>query len=328
MRFMQAMTRQLCAAAFVLSFAAPAWAASPTTDDAIPASNSFAAYVGLFGEGTIQQPSDIAVGPDGTVWITDMATDQVHNFDADGKLLRTFGETGQGEGQFEFADFGAVDLDKDGNVFVLDTGNQRVQKLTPDLTFTLEWGESGVEDGEFQHPSDIAVSDDGIVFVVDALSGKVQQFDSSGEFIREIIPSEPSTQFFEPARLGLDSAGNLYVPDITRVYVFDPDGRQIRVIQTNETDNGSIGLGMGVAVSQSGFVYVSDAQSGRIAVLDPEGIVVGYWGNPGSEVGQFLEVDSLATDESGRLLVLDFGNRRVQEFALVESPSATPIAAG
>jgi DNA-binding beta-propeller fold protein YncE len=255
-----------------------------------------------------------------------MATDQVHKFDAAGNHMLAFGETGQEPGQFEFADFGAVDLDGDGNVFVLDTGNQRVQKFTPDLTFELEWGRNGSEAGEFLHPSDIAVSDDGMVFVVDAFSGKVQQFDSSGEVVREIIPSEPATQFFEPARLGVDSAGNLYVPDITRVYVFDPDGRQIRVIQTNETGNGSIGLGMGVAVAQSGFVYVSDAQSGQIAVLDPEGMIVGYWGSPGSEIGQFNEVDSLATDDAGRLLVLDFGNRRIQEFTLVESPSATPIA--
>lgn len=301
-------------------------AATPTADEATPAPNPFAAYVGLLGEGTIQQPTDLAVGPDGSVWITDMATDQVHTFDAGGTLLHSFGETGQGRGQFEFADFGAVDLDADGNVYILDTGNQRIQKFTPDLTFELEWGRNGSEAGEFQHPSDIAVSDDGMAYVVDAFSGKVQQFDSSGTFVREIIPSEPATQFFEPARIGLDSAGYLYVPDITRVYVFDPDGRQIRVIQTNETDNGSIGLGMGVAVSQSGFVYVSDAQSGRIAVLDPEGRILGYWGSPGSEIGQFLEVDSLDTDDQGRLLVLDFGNRRVQVFQLVESPSATPVA--
>ena len=156
-------------------------AATPTASEATPSPDSLATYAGLFAEGMVQQPSDIAIGPDGSVWVTDMATDQLYQFDADGKLIRTFGETGQGEGQFEFADFGAVGLDGDGNVYVLDTGNQRVQKFTPDLTFTLAWGENGVANGEFQHPSDIAVQKDGSSFVVDALSGRLQQFDSSGQ---------------------------------------------------------------------------------------------------------------------------------------------------
>ena len=118
-------------------------AATPTASNATPSPDSLATYAGLFAERMVQQPSDVAIGPDGSVWVTDMATDQLYQFDADGKLIRTFGETGQGDGQFEFADFGAVGLDGDGNVYVLDTGNQRVQKFTPDLTFTIAWGRTG-----------------------------------------------------------------------------------------------------------------------------------------------------------------------------------------
>jgi pimeloyl-ACP methyl ester carboxylesterase len=110
------------------------------------------------------------------------------------------------------------------------------------------------------------------------------------------------------------------------VYVFDRDGQHIRTIQTNETGNGSIGLGMGAAVSDSGFLYVSDLQNSRVTVFDPDGQFVGYWGGPGSVEGQFVEVDSLAIDSKGRLLLLDYGNQRIQVFELAGPSSATPVA--
>ena len=276
-----------------------AHAATPTASNATPSPDSLATYAGLFAERMVQQPSDVAIGPDGSVWVTDMATDQLYQFDADGKLIRTFGETGQGDGQFEFADFGAVGLDGDGNVYVLDTGNQRVQKFTPDLTFTIAWGKNGVANGEFQHPSDIAVEKDGSSFVVDALSGRLQQFDSSGKYMQDIVPTGLADAFFEPARLGLDADGNLYVPDLTRIYVFDSTGHQIRAIQTNEIDNGEVWVGNGAAVSESGNLYVSDWQSSRIAAFDAKDKFVGYLGGPGTDPGQFTEVDTLVIDGAG-----------------------------
>jgi DNA-binding beta-propeller fold protein YncE len=302
-------------------------AATPTAGEATPSPDAIATYVGLFAEGMVQQPSDIAISPDGSVWVTDMATDQLYQFDAGGKLVRTFGETGQGDGQFEFADYGAVGLDGHGNVYVLDTGNERVQKFTPDLTFTLAWGKNGSANGEFLHPTDIAVEEDGSSFVVDAHSGRLQQFDASGAYIQDIVPSDLADQFFEPGRLGLDSDGNLYVPDLTRTYVFDSAGHQIRAIQTNEINNGEVWVGNGAAVSKTDFLYVSDWQSSRIAVFDPDDVFVGYLGGPGTGPGQFSEVDTLVIDGAGQLMVLDFGNRRIQVFTLVEPSGGTPVAA-
>src|SRR4029079_8275464 len=303
------------------------WAATPTAGAATRSADSLPTESVLVADVRVQQPTDVAIGPDGSVWITDMATDQLYQFDAEGKLIRSFGETGQGQGQFEFADFGAVGLDGDGNVYVLDTGNQRVQKFTPDLKFTLAWGKNGAANGEFQHPSDIAVEEDGSSFVVDALSGRLQQFDASGGYVKDIVPTDLADEFFEPTRLGLDSDGKLYVPDLTRIYVFDPAGKQIRAIQTNETDNGEVWVGNGAAVSEAGYLYAAHSQSTQIAAFDPAGVFVGYLGGPGTGHGQFSEVDTLVIDGAGQLLVLDFGNRRVQVFALAESPGATPVAA-
>ena len=54
---------------------------------------------------------------------------------------------------------------------------------------------------------------------------------------------------------------------------------------------------------------------------------VGYLGGPGTDPGQFSEVDTLVIDSAGQLVVLDFGNRRIQVFALAEPSGGTPVAA-
>jgi streptogramin lyase len=317
----------LLCAGIVASSAISTQAATPTAGSATPAAGSLATYVGLFAEGMVQQPSDVAIGPDGSVWVTDIATDQLYQFDADGKLVRTFGETGQGEGQFEFADGGAVGLDGNGNVYILDTGNQRIQKFTPDLNVTRAWGKNGAGHGEFLHPTDIAVEADGSSFVVDAFSSRLQHFDTSGKYVHDIVPTDLADEFFEPARLGLDSEGNLYVPDLTRIYVFDSSGTQTRVIQTNEIDNGEVWVGNGAVVSKAGYLYVSDWQSNRIATFDRNDAFVGYLGGPGSGPGEFSEVDALAINGTGQLMVLDFGNARIQVFKFAEPSGGRPVSA-
>ena len=148
--------------------------------------------------------------------------------------------------------------------------------------------------------------------------------------MREILPSLTSDHFSEPARLGIDTAGNLYVPDLSRVYVFNRDGDNILTIQTTRIDNGALYVANGAAVTPSGFLYVSDWQASTIAVFDPQGVAVGSWGSRGAEPGQFNEVDTLVIDSLGRLLVLDYANTRIQIFTLIEppaAPNATPVSA-
>ena len=222
--------------------------------EATPSPDSLATYVGLFAdeEGPTADLTSRLVRMDlsgSPIWRPTRFTSSTPT----GKLIRSFGETGQGDGQFEFADFGAVGLDGDGNVYVLDTGNQRVQKFTPDLTFMIEWGKIG--SGERRIRASIRhrrTEKDGTSFVIDALSGRLQQFDSSGAVHAGHRPHRSGGRVLRAWAAGLDSDGNLYVPDLTRIYVFDSTGHQIRAIQTNEIDNGEVWVGNGAAVSESG----------------------------------------------------------------------------
>jgi DNA-binding beta-propeller fold protein YncE len=309
----------------LISGCLPATAVTPEITGS-PAANELAVFDGLIAEELMPRPGESAVADDGTIWIMDQDNDQIFILDASGNSLDTFGETGEGPGQFAFGNFGAIDIAADGSVYVLDTANERVQKFAAALSFVLEWGSRGLGPGQFISPSDIIATDDGRVYVVDNENHRVQQFDADGQFVREIRPSGMSTEFFEAVRLAIDRDGNLYVPDAGRVYVFGANGDLLRTITSYESGNGSVGVGNGVAVADDGTVYIADIVNERIAVFDNAGLFVGYFGDPGTGPGEFSEIDALTYHPDGRLFVLDFGNERVQSFRLVGHDSARPVA--
>lgn len=71
----------------------------------------------------------VAIGPDGRVFVADFYNDRVQVFRPDGTFRTAFGETGDGEGQFNHAI--ALDVAADGTVYVADFRNDRVHVWTP-----------------------------------------------------------------------------------------------------------------------------------------------------------------------------------------------------
>jgi DNA-binding beta-propeller fold protein YncE len=59
-------------------------------------------------------------------------------------------------------------------LFAADFYNHRVQKFTADGTFLTSFGDKGTGPGQFDH--DIAVAEDGAVFVTDFLNNRIQKW--------------------------------------------------------------------------------------------------------------------------------------------------------
>lgn len=74
--------------------------------------------------------TEIAVGPEGRVFVADFYNDRVQVFDPDGTFLTAFGELGDGSGEFGHAM--ALDVAADGTVYVADFPNDRVQIWKPE----------------------------------------------------------------------------------------------------------------------------------------------------------------------------------------------------
>jgi len=73
--------------------------------------------------------TSVDVGPQGNLFVADFHNNRIQKFTPDGEFLATFGEHGNGPGQFDTAI--AVSVATDGTVFVVDYGNNRIQKWRP-----------------------------------------------------------------------------------------------------------------------------------------------------------------------------------------------------
>ncbi len=70
-----------------------------------------------------------------------------------------------------------------------------------------------------------------------------------------------------------------------------------------------------IAQGRDGNLYVSEQRGGRISVLDSSGSWRSYIGMRGRKNGQLMGPQHLCVDDDGNILVVDYGNMRVQAFA-------------
>ena len=85
-----------------------------------------------------RQPTDVAWDSQGNIYISDgYINSRVAKFDRNGDWVMSFGEPGNGPGQFNTPH--AIAIDNQDNVYVGDRGNQRVQIFDTNGKYIREW---------------------------------------------------------------------------------------------------------------------------------------------------------------------------------------------
>ncbi len=320
--------------------------------------------------GGLSGPHGVAVDSTGDVYVADAGHIRMEKFDASGNFLSMWGKNvdsanpstdfeictvaancKQGEiGTLggEFSGPEGVAIDTADNVYVTDTYAHRVEEFSSSGDFIRTWG-SGVnggvgletctvsancvagtnataKGGELNHPVGIAVDSSGGIFVADTNNQRIQEFNSSANFVRtwgkDVDSVNPSTDF------------------------------EICLIAAN-CQAGSVGTGLGgevgspvgVATDVGGNVYVLEGggQTGlggdRVEKFSPAGLFQRTWGKDvdtggsdgfeicvvaancqfGSEgaAGGELDVSNDITfdvDLAGRVYVPDEFNQRIQVY--------------
>ena len=122
---------------------------------------------------------DVAVGPDGRVYLVDNFMNQVAIVGRE--ATQTFGQQGAKVGEFSAPTFCTTDAA--GNFYVADCLNARVQVFTGTGEFVRAFGRSERGPGGFGRPKGIAVSSVGEIYVADSWLNTVQVFDAEGRFV-------------------------------------------------------------------------------------------------------------------------------------------------
>jgi hypothetical protein len=255
--------------------------------------------------------ASVTTAPDGTIWVADRCgnsgaggttcggasanvnpifqfdTSGKLQFDTSGKLLKTFGAG-------MFVSPHKLAIDKDGYLWLADNGGHQVFKLDQNGKVLMTLGKKGVAGAgldEFDQPTDVAIAQNGDIFVGDGHSGggtatgnaRIMKFDKNGKFLMTWGKKGMGPGEFDVIHtLAFDSRGRLFVGDRqnNRIQIFDQDGKFI-------DQWFQFGRPSGMYIDKNDVIYVADSESrdGRTNTGQFALPQTGYAFNPGAQRG-------------------------------------------
>ncbi len=176
--------------------------------------------------GPFNQPTNLALANDGSFYISDgYANARVHHFSPEAELIRSWGEPGDGPGQFHLPH--GIAVDNQQRVFVADRENSRLQIFSAEGQFLDQWT-------DVIRPTQVFFDDENHAFVAElgkraglsswmqedlsVSGGRVSIFASNGQLLARWGGGETPCEcgdFFAPHDLCVDSHGDLYVGEVT-----------------------------------------------------------------------------------------------------------------
>ena len=235
-----------------------------------------------------------------------------------------------------------VAIDATGNLYVADSYNHKIRKISPaGVITTLAGSTGGFADGtgssaQFYFPVSVCVDVSGNVYVADYGNHRIRKISPTGS-VTTLAGSTTgfadgngsTAQFNFPFGIALDNSGNVYVADANnnKIRKISPAGMVTTL--AGSTFGFSDGLGtaaqfnspFGIAVDNSGNVYVADSGNNKIRKITPTGLVSTLAGSTRGfsdglgNAAQFDDPFNVAIDAIGNVYVADSVNNKIRKIS-------------
>jgi DNA-binding beta-propeller fold protein YncE len=243
------------------------------------------------------------------IWAVDKGSDMVIRFNPQGRVTMVFGrkqeasdeETGPlkhpkpplppEDGRFrQVTD---VTWDAADDIYISDGYiNSRVAKADRNGKWLMSWGSPGSGPGQFNTPHSIAADAQGNIYVADRGNRRIQVFDGTGKFLRQITIDVPVPADAQPA-IGNKPPANVQgtmAPGAPWAVCITPGPHQV--------------------------LFTADAYPGRVYKLSLDGKVLGVLGEAGKQPKQFGWIHEIACPSENEIYVAELLNWRVQKLIL------------
>ncbi|MCL4222264.1 MAG: hypothetical protein KJZ65_12940 [Phycisphaerales bacterium] len=127
------------------------------------------------GPGEFNFPTDVVLGPDGSIVVSDSLNFRVQVLDSGGGFVRQIGQKGDMPGYFSQPK--GVAIDPEGHLYVVDANFEAVQVFSPDGALLMSFGREGRRAGEFWLPSGISIDASARIWIADSYNKRIQVFE-------------------------------------------------------------------------------------------------------------------------------------------------------
>jgi len=212
-------------------------------------------------------PIDVAIDDArGKIYVSDSKQGTVKVFERAGKKF--VGEIGK---EILQRPTGITVNEKTSELLVVDTRSGHIFRYNlNDHRLKGKFGGSGTTDGKLNYPTNICVSEDGIILVSDSLNFRVQMFSPEGRFLGKFGSIGDSPGYFSrPRGIAADSDGNIYVVDglFDNVQIFDKEFRLLMAFGGPGHGYGEFWLPSGIYIDKDDLIYVSDSHNKRVQIF-------------------------------------------------------------
>jgi len=162
------------------------------------------------------------------------------------------------------------------------------------------------------------------VYVTDRATNSLYQYDSSGNYLRTVIPRGVTK--WGPLGVAFDSSGLLYVSDVSGklhvIYQMKTDGEVIRKLGSQD----KLSFVNGLVAQPNGSLAASDSNNGRVLIYGGSPSAQGALARGNADAPMGLP-RGLAVDDRQRLYVVDTVNQMVRVYVPASDATQPPVYA-
>jgi uncharacterized protein (TIGR03663 family) len=226
---------------------------------------------GTASGGTFNEPWGIAIGPEGSLFVSDTWNHRIQKFSSNGRFITMWGFFGQSaDGPDAFYGPRGLVVDPDGRLYVADTGNKRIVIFDEDGNYITQFGTAGMGMGELDEPVAVALDQSGKVYVTDTWNQRVQVFQPDANKLTYTAVAEWLVDGWygqsveNKPFITVEKSGDVTVtdPELCRLITFNPQGTPIQV--KDGCLGGTFVLPSGITSDLAGGVWVTNAGNGTI----------------------------------------------------------------